>query len=138
MNMQASLFDPAPEPEVPVPSFSLSPKEVKAVKIAKPPAPEMTVIPAQPFHPSQKLDLPAWLRKHKYDLILCELVVRAKTIEANHLHTEGSEAELKYLLEAYGGDETLLRADVVDTAQYIQRHHMQAAAHRTTEETSLT
>lgn len=55
---------------------------------------------AAPEPDTSDLPLREWIRANRYQYILCEVVLRAKTIEANALLSAGPESELEYLIEA--------------------------------------
>src|ERR1700759_2885731 len=71
------------------------------------------------------LTLREWILAGHHQYILCELVLRAKTIEANALLSAGPESELQYLIEASDGNENLLREDsaAVSNYQHGRKHH---------------
>jgi hypothetical protein len=145
--MQSSLFDMAPEPEAPallpaeefIDIFEDIPEPVKPAEPDydyddprhHPRSTPFTEVP--PYEP----DLMAWCRKNHHDLILCDVVLRAKTIEANALCSAGPEAELKYLLEAYNGDEASLRVQILEVARVIRLHNLQPGYSKATDEMSL-
>jgi hypothetical protein len=64
------------------------------------------------------LPLREWILAGHHQYHLCELVLRTKTIEANALLSAGPESELRYLIEAYGGDEALLRQDIASMSAF--------------------
>jgi hypothetical protein len=86
-----------------------------------------------PYEP----DLREWCRKNNYDVILQEVVLRAKTIEANHLCSTGPDAELAYLVEAYAGHEPSLREAILEVARVVRAHSLVVGAGKNTDETSL-
>jgi hypothetical protein len=61
-----------------------------------------------------------WLSHTRFESLLSELVIRAKTIEANVLHSAGTKAKLEYLLRAYDGDEILMKADLIQLGSYLR------------------
>ena len=83
------------------------------------------------------LTLREWILAGHHQYILCELVLRAKTIEANALLSAGPESELQYLIEAYGGDEALLRQDIVAVSTYLHGRNLQPRRGVMTKESSM-
>jgi hypothetical protein len=87
------------------------------------PGPRLWWPPRSPT--TSSLPLREWIRAHQYWCILCELVLRAKTIEANALLSAGPESELEYLIEAYEGNEALLREDIAAVSTYLHGRNLQ-------------
>ena len=90
-----------------------------------------------PVPDTSDLPLRDWIRAHHYQYILCEVVLREKTIEANALLSGGPEVELEYLLAAYEGDETRLREDIACIATFLHGRNMQPRVGVMTKESSI-
>jgi hypothetical protein len=78
-----------------------------------------------------------WANKHGLGLILCELVLHAKTAEANQLHNKGPRVEMEYLLKVYEGDTVGLRDELVRIGQYLKRYHMPPTSGKVTDAAEL-
>jgi hypothetical protein len=92
---------------------------------------------AAPEPDTSSLPLREWIRTHGYQYILCELVLPAKTIEANALLSAGPESELEYLIEAYSGNEPLLREDIAGVSTYLHGRNLQPRRGVMTKESSI-
>jgi hypothetical protein len=93
--------------------------------------------PATTVPDTNDLPLREWIRAHRYQYILCELVLRAETIEANSLLSAGPEFELEYLIEAYSGNEALLREDIASVSAYLHGRNLQPRRGVMTKESSI-
>ncbi len=143
--MQSSLFDMAPEPEAPafVPAEDVFIDIFEDLPEQKPATEDpwpcinalLDKVMAPPDEPCS--DLREWCRKNNHDYVLQEVVLRAKTIEANFLCSAGPDAEFKYLVEAYAGDEVSLRAAITEVSRVIRGHSLTVGACKNTDETSL-
>jgi hypothetical protein len=97
------------------------------------PGPRLWWPPRSPT--TSSLPLREWIRAHQY--WCCELVLRAKTIEANALLSAGPESELEYLIEAYDGNEALLREDIAAVSTYLHGRNLQPRRGVMTKESSI-
>ena len=105
--------------------------------VAPQPVIQAPAVGAAPEPDTSSLPLREWIRTHWYQYILCELVLRAKTIEANALLSAGPESELEYLIEAYDGNEALLREDIAAVSTYLHGRNLQPRRGVMTKESSI-